>query len=134
MRNTRQGPLGFEGNDAPTLQQLMETMRALQEANKQYKLYQEQIQREAKAEQERLMAGAVAEAMAEAKVEQEKLIVEVWVEQVLRQGQWGIAQELTTNWSKLYSGARFECTAKRSSQAILVRDHGCSHTDELHNT
>ena len=77
MRNTRQGPLGFEGNDAPTLQQLMETMRALQEANKQYKLYQEQIQREAKAEQERLMAGAVAEAMAEAKVEQEKLIVEV---------------------------------------------------------
>jgi len=47
MRNTRQAPLGSKGSDAPTLQQLMETMRALQEANE-----------EAKAEQERLRAEA----------------------------------------------------------------------------
>jgi len=43
MRNTRKGPLGHEGSDAPTLQQLMETLRALQEANEQYKQEQERI-------------------------------------------------------------------------------------------
>jgi len=32
-----QGPLGSEGNDAPTLQKLMNPVKALQEANEQYK-------------------------------------------------------------------------------------------------
>ena len=31
MRNTRQGPLGSEGNDAPTLHQLMDTDGILME-------------------------------------------------------------------------------------------------------
>jgi len=35
MRNTRQGPQRFEGGDAPVLQQLMDAMRALQEANEE---------------------------------------------------------------------------------------------------
>ena len=80
MRNTRQGPLRSKGNDTPTLEQLMDTMKALQEANEQYKREQEWIQQqskaeqerlsaEAKAEKERLMAEAVAEAMAEAVAE-----------------------------------------------------------------
>ena len=51
MRNTRKGPLGHEGSDAPTLQQLMETLRALQEANEQYKQEQERIWEETRAEQ-----------------------------------------------------------------------------------
>jgi len=33
MRITRQGPLGSEGSEDPTLQQIMETMRALQAVN-----------------------------------------------------------------------------------------------------
>ena len=41
MRNTRQGPLGSEGSDAPALQQFMETMRAFQEANEEAKAEQE---------------------------------------------------------------------------------------------
>jgi len=32
MRNTRQGLLGSDENDTPTIQQLMETVRALKEA------------------------------------------------------------------------------------------------------
>ena len=73
MRNTRQGLSGSEGIDAPTLQQLMETMRALQEANEQYKQEQERIQEEAKAEQERLRAKAWAEQV----LLQDQLMVEI---------------------------------------------------------
>ena len=87
MRNTRQGPLGSEGNNAPTIQQLMETVRALQEANEQYKREQEWIQREARAEQERLSIDAVTEALATAKAEQEKLMAEARAEHLLRQDQ-----------------------------------------------
>jgi len=58
MRNTRQGPPGFEGSDAPTLQKLKETMRALLKANEQYKQEQERIQQEDEAELERLRAEA----------------------------------------------------------------------------
>ena len=32
MRNTRQGPLGSEGSDNPTIQQLTKTVSALQKA------------------------------------------------------------------------------------------------------
>ena len=46
MRNTWQGPLWSEGGDVPTLQQIMKTMRALQEANEEY--YQEQSEPEKK--------------------------------------------------------------------------------------
>jgi len=49
MRNTRQGPLGSEGSEALALQQIMKTMRALQEANEEYKREQERIREEAKA-------------------------------------------------------------------------------------
>ena len=52
MRNTRQGLLGSKGSDAPTLQQLMEAMRALQAANEEAKVEQERLQAEARAEQE----------------------------------------------------------------------------------
>jgi len=69
MRNTRQGSVGSERSEVTTLQQLMDTVRALQEANEQYKRKQEWIQQEAKAEQKRLMA--------EAKAEQEKLIAKL---------------------------------------------------------
>ena len=55
MRNTRQGPLGPEGSDNPTIQQLMETVSALQEA------------------------------IATSRAEQERLMAEVQAEQVLRQ-------------------------------------------------
>jgi len=54
MRNTRQGPQRSEGGDVPVLQQLMDAMRALQEANEEHRREQERIQEEAKAEQERL--------------------------------------------------------------------------------
>jgi len=53
MMNIRQDPLGSEGNDNPIIQQLMETVSALQEA------------------------------MATSKAEQERLMAEVRVEQVL---------------------------------------------------
>jgi len=46
----RQVPLGSEGFEAPALQQVMETMRALQEANEEYRREQEQIQEEARTE------------------------------------------------------------------------------------
>ena len=71
--------MGSEGSEVPTLQQLMDTVRALQEANEQYRREQERIQQEAKAEQEKLMA--------EVKAEQEKLIAEAQAEQVLMQDQ-----------------------------------------------
>jgi len=58
MRNSRQGPLGSKGSDAPALQQLMEVMRALQEANEDHKREKKRIQEEAKAEQEKLRAEA----------------------------------------------------------------------------
>jgi len=54
MRNTRQGLLRSERSEAPTLQQIMETMRALQEANEEYRREQERIREEAKVKQERL--------------------------------------------------------------------------------
>jgi len=38
MRSTRQGLLGSEGSDALALQQLMETMKALQKANEEAKV------------------------------------------------------------------------------------------------
>jgi len=57
MRNTRQVPTGQDGGMAPTLQQLMESLRALQEANEQSRQEQERL-REANErsvlEQERL--------------------------------------------------------------------------------
>jgi len=57
MRNTRQVPTGQDGGEALTLQQLMETLRALQEANEQSRQEQERL-REANEwyalEQERL--------------------------------------------------------------------------------
>jgi len=59
--STWQVLLGPEGNNALTLQQLMHTVKDLQEANEQYRREQEWIQREAKAEQERLMAEAKVE-------------------------------------------------------------------------
>jgi len=49
----RQGPLGSEGSEAPALQQIMETMRALQEAIEDYQRDQERIREEVRAEQER---------------------------------------------------------------------------------
>jgi len=61
MRNTRQGLLGSEWSDAPTLQQLMEAMKALQEANEEYWREKEWIQEEAKAEQKWLQAQAWAD-------------------------------------------------------------------------
>ena len=61
MRNTRQGPLGSEGSEAPTLQQIMETMRALEEANEEYQREQERIREEVRVEQERLRAEARAD-------------------------------------------------------------------------
>jgi len=39
-RNTRQGPIGSEGSKNPILQQIMDTMRALQEANEEAKVDQ----------------------------------------------------------------------------------------------
>jgi len=56
MRNIGQGLLGSEGSDDPALQQLMEAMRALKEANEDYRREQERIQEEVKAEQEWLRA------------------------------------------------------------------------------
>jgi len=41
MRNTKEGPLGSEGSDAPALQQLMEV-------NEEYQKVQEKIKEEAK--------------------------------------------------------------------------------------
>jgi len=44
MRNKRQVPLGQEeGGEAPTLQQLKETIRALQEANEQSRQEHERL-------------------------------------------------------------------------------------------
>jgi len=54
MKSTRQGTQGFEGGETPTLQQIMEAIRVLQEKSEEYKREQEQIQEEAVAEQERL--------------------------------------------------------------------------------
>jgi len=48
MRNTSQGLLGSEGSDPPILQQLMEAMRAPEEANEEYQREQERIQEEAR--------------------------------------------------------------------------------------
>ena len=73
MRNTRQGPLGPKGSDAPTLQQLMEAMRALQEANEEYRREQERIQEEVKDEQERLRI----EARVEQELLQDRLMAEI---------------------------------------------------------
>jgi len=61
MRNTRQGLLGFEESDAPTLQQLMVAMRALQEANEKYQREEERVQEEDKAELEQVRVEALAE-------------------------------------------------------------------------
>ena len=61
-RNTRQGPLGSKGNDNPTIQQLMETVSALQEA-----------MTTSKAEQERFMAKVRAEQL----LRQDQLIAEI---------------------------------------------------------
>ena len=58
MRNTKQGSTGPKGNDNPTLQQLMETINALQET------------------------------VAASKADQDRLMVEVRAEQVLRQNQF----------------------------------------------
>jgi len=73
MRNIRQGLLGFEGSEAPALQQLMESMTALQEVNEEYQWDQEWIQEEAKAEQERLRA----EAWPEQELLQDRVMTEI---------------------------------------------------------
>jgi len=68
----------------------MDTVRALQEANSQYRREQEKIQQKAKVEQLKLMEKAKAEQqklMAKAKVELEKLIAEAQAEKVLMQDQ-----------------------------------------------
>ena len=51
MRNTRQGPLGYERSDNPTIQQLIETVSALQEAITTSKAEQERLMVEVRAEQ-----------------------------------------------------------------------------------
>jgi len=61
MKNTRQGVQGPEGDEVPTLQQIMETMRAFQQANEKYRCEQERIREEARVEQERLRAEARAD-------------------------------------------------------------------------
>ena len=61
MRNMRLIPLGSEGSEAPALQQIMEAISALQEANEEYRREQERIWEEAKAEQEWLRAEAQAD-------------------------------------------------------------------------
>jgi len=48
MRNTRQGAQGPKGDENPALQQIMETMRALQQENEEYRREQEQIWEEAR--------------------------------------------------------------------------------------
>jgi len=53
MRSTRQGPVGSEKGEAPTLQQLMEVVCALQESNEEYRHEQERIREEARTEQKR---------------------------------------------------------------------------------
>jgi len=45
MQNTRQKPLGSEGSDAPTLQQLMATMRALQVTNEALRKTNEELRK-----------------------------------------------------------------------------------------
>ena len=64
----------------------METVRALQKANEQYKWEKERIQREVRAEQKKLTADAVAKVMATIKAEQE-LMAEARAEQMLRKDQ-----------------------------------------------
>jgi len=51
MKNTRQGPLGSERSDNPTIQQLMETVIALQEMVATSKVDQERLMAEVRAEQ-----------------------------------------------------------------------------------
>ena len=51
MRNTRQGPLGSEGNDNPTIQQLMESVSALQKAMTTSRVEQERLMAKARAKQ-----------------------------------------------------------------------------------
>jgi len=46
MRNSRQGPLGFEGSDNPTIQQCLETVSALLEAIATSKVEQERLMAE----------------------------------------------------------------------------------------
>ena len=50
-RNTRQGLVGPEGNDNPSLQQFMETVSALQETVAASKADQERLMAEVRAEQ-----------------------------------------------------------------------------------
>ena len=81
MRNTRQGPQESEGSDAPILQQLMDAMRALHEANEDHiweqERIQERIQEVDKDEQERLQV----EVRAEQELLQNRLMVETQASQ-----------------------------------------------------
>jgi len=52
MRNTRQGASAIEGGDNVSMQQLMETIRALQQAITVSKVDQDRIRAEVQAEQE----------------------------------------------------------------------------------
>jgi len=61
MKNTRQGTQVTEGDEVPGLQQIMETMRALQQENEEYRQEQERIREEARAEKERLREEARAD-------------------------------------------------------------------------
>ena len=79
MRNIGQGLLGSEGSDDPALQQLMEAMRALKEANEDYRREQERIQEEVKAEQEWLRA----EVWAEHDLLQDRLMAEIEVSRIV---------------------------------------------------
>jgi len=74
MRNTRQGLLGSEGGDTPALHQIMDAMKALQEANEEHRREQERIQEEAKPEQKRLRA---AEARAKQELLQDRMMEEI---------------------------------------------------------
>jgi len=73
MRSTKQGTQGSEECEASTLQQIMETMKALQEANEEYRHEQVRIREEAMAKQERLRA--------KARADQERLCEETWLNQ-----------------------------------------------------
>jgi len=78
MRNTRQGSLGSEGSDNPTIQQLMETVSSLQETVSS-------LQETVSSLQETV--SYLQEAVAASRVDQERLMAEVRDEQVLRQDQ-----------------------------------------------
>jgi len=61
MRKTRQGAQVPDGDEVPILQKIMETMRALQQANADHLRQQDRLREEARTEQECLQEEARAE-------------------------------------------------------------------------